>query len=623
MKTKRVNRQQVVFLLLFPLSFSITIQLFAQNVGVGTTSPVARLHVADSSVLFGASGDVNFISPGNPPMSGPGRRMMWYPEKGAFRAGYVDGNQWDKTNIGYYSFASGLGNVANGGISTAMGGGTIASGAYSTTGGYVTLASGFGSTAFGFRTTAKAYGSISLGSYNDDTDTPDPSNPDNLDRIFQIGNGDINTLVKSNALTVLRNGRVGIGTMSPGTLLHVKGSAGNVATFDGASGMWVTLAEDGVNRGYIGSYSGNPEDVELGSYGGTTGSVHLTTQNTPRLTVINNGNVGVGTTTPATLLHIKQSSAGGNVPVGLLSVESNNNTYISLLSPDANESAIFFGKNSNNISGAIGYNTSSTPNGFQFNTNGAASRMVISGAGNVGIGLGNPGFPLNFAAALGDKISLWGNSGNHYGFGINSGLLQVYTDGSGSDIGFGYGSSSSFTEKFRMKGNGGLVVNGNAGNAGQLLRSGGSGQPVSWSNPLNALYNNATEYSQTGGALTVNPVTTVYLPGMSGLSLVISSRSKVIVDASADVTSNTCFGCGGSHAILVVQVFLTGGGPLNTASVQTNIDPGEQHTFVTGTKIITLNPGTYTIDTPIRNDNLSGPTLTVTSGKLSVIVIQE
>ena len=77
------------------------------------------------------------------------------------------------------------------------------------------------------------------------------------------------------------------------------------------------------------------------------------------------------------------------------------------------------------------------------------------------------------------------------------------------------------------------------------------------------------------------------------------------------------------HAILVVQVFLTGGGPLNTASVQTNIDPGEQHTFVTGTKIITLNPGTYTIDTPIRNDNLSGPTLTVTSGKLSVIVIQE
>ena len=42
------------------------------------------------------------------PASGAGWRMMWHPQKVAFRAGYVDaGGQWDESNIGYYSWAGG------------------------------------------------------------------------------------------------------------------------------------------------------------------------------------------------------------------------------------------------------------------------------------------------------------------------------------------------------------------------------------------------------------------------------------------------------------------------------------------------------------------------------------
>lgn len=100
------------------------------------------------------------------------------------------------------------------------------------------------------------------------------------------------------------NGYMGIGTNNPATTLHVKTSLANPVIFDGGSNMWVTLAENGINRGYIGSYAGNAADVELGAYGGTTGSVHLTTNNTPRLTVINNGNVGIGTSSPAQKLHV-------------------------------------------------------------------------------------------------------------------------------------------------------------------------------------------------------------------------------------------------------------------------------------------------------------------------------
>lgn len=84
-------------------------------------------------------------------------------------------------------------------------------------------------------------------------------------------------------------------------------------------------------------------------------------------------------------------------------------------------------------------------------------RTAIMG-GNVGIGTTTPGFPMTFPNTLGDKISLWGQSGPHYGFGIQGGLLQIHSDTSASDIAFGHGRSSSFTETMRIKGNGNVGI---------------------------------------------------------------------------------------------------------------------------------------------------------------------
>lgn len=78
----------------------------AGNVGIGTSAPSAKLHVADSNVVFTANGLVP-ATPGNPPVSGEGRRMMWYADKAAFRSGYVINNYWDKDSIGNYSVAAG------------------------------------------------------------------------------------------------------------------------------------------------------------------------------------------------------------------------------------------------------------------------------------------------------------------------------------------------------------------------------------------------------------------------------------------------------------------------------------------------------------------------------------
>lgn len=84
----------------------------------------------------------------------------------------------------------------------------------------------------------------------------------------------------------------------------------------------------------------------------------------------------------------------------------------------------------------------------------SSEAMRINKGGNVGIGHTNPQAPLAFATVLGDKISLWGNGGNHYGFGIQSSLLQIHTDVPETDVAFGHGSSAAFTETMRIKGNG-------------------------------------------------------------------------------------------------------------------------------------------------------------------------
>lgn len=150
-------------------AFSSFIMLFAtaQNVGIGTKTPLARLHVTDSSVLFSATGDIPSIA-GNPPISGAGRRMMWYADKAAFRIGAVinyvnEGSYWNKDSIGDYSFASGLNNRASKQSSTAMGEETTASGGRSTTMGFQTTASGNLSTAMGDGTTASGDESTAMG----------------------------------------------------------------------------------------------------------------------------------------------------------------------------------------------------------------------------------------------------------------------------------------------------------------------------------------------------------------------------------------------------------------------------------------------------------------------------
>lgn len=56
----------------------------------------------------------------------PDAKMMWYPRRGAFRAGIVTGNQWNNYKMGDYSIAGGYNTTASGIYSVAFGNATSA-----------------------------------------------------------------------------------------------------------------------------------------------------------------------------------------------------------------------------------------------------------------------------------------------------------------------------------------------------------------------------------------------------------------------------------------------------------------------------------------------------------------
>ena len=74
----------------------------------------------DGGALFGGTYNGG-ASSGAIAAEGPGTRMMWYPQKAAFRAGYINGTQWDDANIGLYSVAMGQSVRASGDNAIAVG----------------------------------------------------------------------------------------------------------------------------------------------------------------------------------------------------------------------------------------------------------------------------------------------------------------------------------------------------------------------------------------------------------------------------------------------------------------------------------------------------------------------
>jgi trimeric autotransporter adhesin len=293
------------------------------------------------------------------------------------------------TASGYGSTASGEGSVAmgwydtaSGNYSTAFGEGNQASGEFSAViGGSIVHAQGFASTASGYYTTASAAYDFVVGANNTGGGNPTTWVP--TDPIFEIGNAPLGS-THSDALEVLKNGNTqiwgnltltgstnsivinpaagnitlngapvlvsgsnlsftssdhfGVGTSTPGNMLQVGAGSGMDATavsaFYGPStaGGWISVGSSNAGK-----------QVQLG-VDGTSGfittlsnqPIQFRPDNSVAMSILTNGYVGIGTTTPVSPLEIiaplggtdtltldQPSSSGGNNYTNLILANSN------------------------------------------------------------------------------------------------------------------------------------------------------------------------------------------------------------------------------------------------------------------------------------------------------------
>ncbi len=183
----------------------------------------------------------------------------------------------------------------------------------------------------------------------------------------------------------------------------------------------------------------------LGSSNGSGGTKNLS------LLWNNSGQVGIGATGNfAATSKLTLQGDDASSPASQLVIRGNT---------DNNERLVLGFNTAANNATLQSYSAASTAGNLLLNPAGG-NVLLNPVSGNVGIGMTNPGFPLNFPNTLGDKISLYGNTGSTYGFGIQGSLLQIHTDSPGSDVSFGYGSSVSMTETMRISGSGNLTVRG-------------------------------------------------------------------------------------------------------------------------------------------------------------------
>jgi hypothetical protein len=245
----------------------------------------------------------------------------------------------------------------------------------------------------------------------------------------------------SATLKILSNGNVGIGSSSPTAKLDIVGAGSGIVltfgntvpnnplfinTYGGWSGIGMDVSTAGLRL--VGDYSGGTNPlVDIGYYSGASVS-HSNWVN--RVRVLNNGDVGIGTTSPAFKLDVSGTGRfTGQVTAATYLTLSEDGTYtgtyytlgFSGTSNGANR--IFAARDGSDgiyIASATGRSIFFRPNG------GTTDVLTVSTSGRVGIGTASPLNKLEVNA--GGTI---GYSGNDIVFSNSNGQSALYHDSGG------------------------------------------------------------------------------------------------------------------------------------------------------------------------------------------------
>jgi predicted acyltransferase (DUF342 family) len=186
------------------------------------------------------------------------------------------------------------------------------------------------------------------------------------------------------------SGTVGIGTTSPSNVLTVRGTLQtkeNVIRWE--------RNDDGAVAGGLGYYYNSENSVALGSI--TNHPLHIFTNDTVKMSVLANGNVGIGTASPGNKLVVRGAGAGYNDTI--FRVERAADGLVAMTAGFAKDGAnsMFLGTATNH---PLAFTTNDT------------ERMRIDTAGNVGIGTTSPAYKLDVLGGTLGQAHVGNNADN-------------------------------------------------------------------------------------------------------------------------------------------------------------------------------------------------------------------
>ena len=284
-----------------------------------------------------------------------------------------------------------------------------------------------------------------------------------------------------------------------------------------------------------------------------------------RFTTLENGNVGIGTNNPTQKLYI--SGTGGI----RANVNSDSNAGLGL-----------------SLNNSIKWSLATVnPGQFQiFNQTLNSNALWIDNASNnVGIGVTDPSYLLD----VGQRMRLRSGGNNSVSAGIhfnnNANNIAAFV-GMEDDTHIGFFGNNGAGWKFGMNTiNGALKVNGDEGQAGQVITSNGSAA-AQWKSSTNLL-NQRTNMNNDTGEITPGNVDTA-VPGLSQ-TVNVSGNAKLLAQFGVFTWNGSCVGCGASTA----QIYLTlDGSTVNTH--RQDIANGSSN-FITGSWLMAVGAGTHTI----------------------------
>jgi hypothetical protein len=261
-----------------------------------------------------------------------------------------------------------------------------------------------------------------------------------LSTAMTLGSGGANKLfLETNLtprLTILFDGKVGINNQEPLANMHISSPVAEVARIQGPAG-YMSFYDNDTYTGYIQSTSNT---LSIASAG--TNKLALVTNFTERLTVSQNGNIGINNNNPSVNFHLTSLTGEAmriEAPSAYLSFYDNANytgylqssgSVMALAAQGANNSLGFYTNAVQRAvitpTGNIGIGTASSPNSLleiagayntsplvklsQFGTDAPALKISASSGANGGVELENTAIKVSGASKMAFQVTSTGGS---------------------------------------------------------------------------------------------------------------------------------------------------------------------------------------------------------------------